>query len=376
MVLEGLMRVETSFVNFDRNLCKYRTMIGYRAAYFLGPLVFFLTGFSACNSGENKPEERLIPNVSDEKESIKQLNIARFEQDLFRCSDRTFVNDTLDIRKKYNSFFDLFTSRIIRVGNIQQPLFKQNLLGFLNDPDIKSVYSECQKQYPNLEAEEMALSEAFGRYHRIFPDSLIPQLVSMISGFNYTIATSDSVLAIGLDMYLGTKCRFYELLAMPQFKTQNMNRRNIVTDAIRGYLMAAFPMNAKTDDLISWMVYHGKIAFLSQLLLPELNEALILGYTDKQAAYNKENESLIWSHFVDKQLFYSKDFNDQVNYINDGPFTPGFTQETPPRMGVWLGLQLVKKYMDQNRQVTIPELMKNNDMHAIFKQSGYKPPKL
>jgi len=351
-------------------------MIGYRAAYFLGLLVFFLTGFSACNSGESKPEERLIPNVSDEKESIRQLNIARFEKDLFRCSDRTFVNDTLDIRKKYNSFFDLFTSRIIRVGNIEQPLFKQNLLGFLNDPDIKSVYSECQKQYPNLEAEEMALSEAFGRYHRIFPDSLIPQLVSMISGFNYTIATSDSVLAIGLDMYLGTKCRFYELLAMPQFKTQNMNRRNIVPDAIRGYLMATFPMNAKTDDLISWMIYHGKIAFLSQLLLPELNEALILGYTDKQATYNKENESRIWSHFVDKQLFYSKDFNDQVNYINDGPFTPGFTQETPPRMGVWLGLQLVKKYMDLNRQVTIPELMKNNDMHAIFKQSGYKPPKL
>jgi hypothetical protein len=37
---------------------------------------------------------------------------------------------------------------------------------------------------------------------------------------------------------------------------------------------------------------------------------------------------------------------------------------------------LIKKYMDLNRQVTIPELMKNNDMHAIFKQSGYKPPKL
>jgi hypothetical protein len=246
----------------------------------------------------------------------------------------------------------------------------------LNDPDIKSVYAECLKQYPDLREEEKALSEAFGRYHRIFPDSLIPKLVSMISGFNYTIATSDSVLAIGLDMYLGSKCRFYELLTMPQFKTQNMNRRNIVPDAIRGYLMAAFPMNAKTDDLISWMIYHGKIAFLSQLLLPELSEALILGYTNKQAAYNAESESRIWAHFVDKQLFYSKDFNDQVNYINDGPFTPGFTKDTPPRMGVWLGLQLVKKYMDQNRQITIPDLMRNSDMHAIFKQSGYKPPKL
>ncbi len=370
------MRRVASFVNFDRNLCKYRTMIGFRVTSFLVPLMIFLTGFSACNSGENKPEERLIPEASDDKERVQQLNIARFEQDLFRCSDGTFAKDTLDIRKKYNSFFELFASRIIRVGSIQQPLFKQNLLGFLNDPDIKSVYAECRKQYPDLQEEEKALSEAFGRYQRIFPDSLIPKLVSMISGFNYTIATSDSVLAIGLDMYLGSKCRFYELLAMPQFKTQNMNRRNIAPDAIRGYLMAAFPMNAKTDDLISWMIYHGKIAFLSQLLLPELSEALILGYTNKQAAYNTESESRIWAHFVDKQLFYSKDFNDQVNYINDGPFTPGFTKDTPPRMGVWLGLQLVKKYMDQNRQITIPELMRNNDMHTIFKQSGYKPPKL
>jgi hypothetical protein len=351
-------------------------MIGFRVVSFWVPLMFFLTGFSACNSGENKPEERLIPEVSDDKKSAQHLNIARFEQDLFRCSDGAFTKDTLEIRKKYKSFFDLFTSRIIRVGSAQQPLFKQNLLGFLNDPDIKSVSAECRKQYPELHEEENALSEAFGRYQRIFPDSQVPKLVSMISGFNYTVATSDSVLAIGLDMYLGSKCRFYELLAMPQFKTQNMNRRNIVPDAIRGFLMATFPMNAKTDDLISWMIYHGKIAFLSQMLLPELDEALILGYTNKQAAYNSENESRIWAHFVDKQLFYSKDFNDQVNYINDGPFTPGFTKDTPPRMGVWLGLQLVKKYMDQNRKITIPDLMRNNDMHAVFKQSGYKPPKL
>jgi hypothetical protein len=365
-----------SFVNFDRNLCKYRTMIGYRVAYFILPVLFFLTGLSACNSGSETPAERLIPELPEEKESLNPLKIARFEQDLFRCSDAGFVYDTLALRKKYRSFFELFTARIIRVGSIEQPLFKQNLLGFLNDPDIRSVYAECQKQYPELGAEEKALSEAFNRYHRIFPDSLVPNIVTMISGFNYTVATSDTVLAIGLDMYLGSKCRFYELLAMPQFKTQNMNRLNIVPDAIRGYLMATFPMIAPTDDLISSMIYHGKIAFLSQLLLPDVSEARILGYTDKQAEYNRTNELRIWSHFVDKQLFYSKDFNDQVNYINDGPFTPGFTKETPPRMGVWLGLQLVKKYMDQNRQISLPELMRNSNMHDIFKQSGYKPPKL
>lgn len=365
-----------TFVNFGQNLCKYRTMIGYRVISFWVSLIFFLTGFFACNSSENKPEERLIPKVLEEEELNQSVFFARFEQDLFRSSDSTFTKDTLEIRKKYNSFFDLFTERIIRVGNNRQPLFKQNLLGFLNDPDIRSVYSESQKQYPELSAEEKVLSDAFNRYHRAFPDSLVPKVVTMISGFNYTIATSDSVLAIGLDMYLGSKCRFYELLAMPLFKTQNMNRSNIVPDAMRGFLMANFPMNASTDDLISSMIYHGKIAFLSQVLLPDVSEALILGYTDKQIEYNRSNESRIWSHFVDKQLFYSKDFNDQVNYINDGPFTPGFTKDTPPRMGIWLGLQLVKKYMDQNRQIALPELMRNNDMHAIFKQSGYKPPKL
>jgi hypothetical protein len=375
MALFGLMRGVASFVNFDQNLRKYRTMIGCRAAYFLFPVLIFLTGLSACSSGGETQSERLIPELPSEEKPITNLQIARFEKDLFSCTASNFTADTLALRRKYHGFFDLFTSRIIRVGDAQQALFKQNLLGFLNDPDIKSVFAECQKQYGDLKPEEKALSEAFARYHRIFPDSLVPKIVTMISGFNYTVATSDSSLAIGLDMYLGSKCRFYELLAMPQFKTQNMNRDNIVPDAIRGYLMATFPMRSQTDDLISAMLYHGKIAFVSQLLLPDISAARILGYTEKQAEYNRANEARIWSHFVDKQLFYSKDFNDQVNYINDGPFTPGFVKDTPPRMGVWLGLELVKKYMDQNPKITIPELMRNQDMHSIFKQSGYKPPK-
>jgi hypothetical protein len=64
-----------------------------------------------------------------------------------------------------------------------------------------------------------------------------------------------------------------------------------------------------------------------------------------------------------------------VNYINDGPFTPGFTKDTPPKMGVWLGLQLVKTYMSKHPDFTIPKLLSTKNAHTLFNESGYKPVK-
>ncbi len=336
-------------------------------------ILIFLTVFSACGGSDSGKPENRVPDAEDAGIAEVELKIDRFEQDLFKCTKETFVGDTVRLKRKYRSFFPIFAADIIRIGSSKNPMFRESLLGFLNDPDVKSVYDEVQKQYPDVAFIKEGLSPAFNRYHILFPDSVVPQIVTMVSGFNYNIAATDSSVAISLDLYLGEKCKFYELLAMPAYKIKNMNRNQIVTDAIRGFLLANYEMKFTTDDLISWMIYHGTINYVAMQLLPDVSEASIMAYDETQLTWCKENEQKIWSHFIDQKLFYSTDFNNQVNYINDGPFTPGFTKETPPKMGVWLGLQLVKNYMSKHPDVTIPQLLSSKDAHKLFNESGYKP---
>ncbi|MEX1188969.1 MAG: hypothetical protein WED33_06905 [Bacteroidia bacterium] len=335
-----------------------------------------LTVITSCGSSVENPIDKplRIESVSDqEKEAQINLEVNRFDEDFFAITKASFIKDTTLLYEKYGSFVDLFTGKIIRLGGKNFPMFSENILGFINDPDIQSVYKEVKKQYPSLEEENKDLSIAMTRYHLVFPDSLIPQVNAMISGFNYNIAISDSTLAIGLDMYLGDSCRFYELLALPAYKTKRMNRNYLVTDAVKGFVLATFPNEAKEEDLISRMIYEGKMIYFISQLLPQYSAASVMTYTEAELEWCKKNEGKIWSHFIDRKLFYTRDFNNEVAYVSDGPFTKGFPQEAPPRIGVWLGLQIVKSFMEKNAEISLPQLIQMNDAHKLFNTSGYKP---
>jgi hypothetical protein len=336
-------------------------------------LIILLTTLWACDNAPNGTDLK-DNTLANQQETNKTDSIVflRFEKDLFGINLNNFQADTTRLRKKYGSFTDLYFNRIIRIGNPGNPMFQQNLGGFLQDPDIRSVYQAIQTNYPNLDAEKKQLEEAFGRYRAIFPDSLIPHIYTMLSGFSYNIVTADSALAIGLDMYLGADSRFYELLTFPKYKSAQMHRGRMVCDAIRAYLLSCWEMDDTYHDLVTRMIYQGKIYYLEQMLLPQKNEADILGYTAEELKWCYDNEARIWSHFIDRKLFFSTDFNNEVAYINDGPFTKGFPEEAPARIGVWLGLQLVKSYMDKN-EADIHKLMQQKDARLIFSKSKYKP---
>ena len=62
-------------------------------------------------------------------------------------------------------------------------------------------------------------------------------------------------------------------------------------------------------------------------------------------------------------------------YLTDAPFTPGLGDhnESAPKLGIWIGWQIVKKYMDKNPDVTLQQLMKETDAQKILHASRYKP---
>jgi hypothetical protein len=60
-------------------------------------------------------------------------------------------------------------------------------------------------------------------------------------------------------------------------------------------------------------------------------------------------------------------------FIDDAPYTAAFSEESPGRTGVWLGWQIVRSYMKQNKNTKLANLMNNANYQSILNQSGYQP---
>jgi hypothetical protein len=343
--------------------------------FFSFIIFIFLTAISACDNHQKQQDDGQL-KAPDEEENAKRLSVTvnRLDKDIFladKMEPDAFVSE---MKKKYGDFFSIYCSKIIKIGDTSQVMFIDQLKGFTNDPDILSIQQDVNKIYDDFGEIEHQIEAVLNNYHYFFPDSLIPKIVTMISGFNYNVVTTDSTIAISLDMYLGNKSRFYEWLNFPQYKVNNMHPEMIVSDLLKALSLSSFIEPTTKDDLISHMIYHGKIIYFIRACYPELDENLAFGFKQDQLEWCYDNEVQIWKHFIDQSLFYTVDHKNVVKYINEGPFTAGFPNESPGKVGIWLGYQIVKSFM-KNNKLSLEQLMHHKDARTIFAQSKYKPAK-
>jgi hypothetical protein len=109
--------------------------------------------------------------------------------------------------------------------------------------------------------------------------------------------------------------------------------------------------------------------------LPDTPDTLKIGYTGKQLAWCNQFKSQIWGFFLDQSLLYESDYDKYQKYVGEAPFTPGFGEnnDSAPRLAIWTGWQIVRQYMDKHPEVTLQQLMADNDAQKILNESKYRP---
>src|SRR6202008_3128630 len=131
---------------------------------------------------------------------------------------------------------------VINQGDVRDSVLMA-VAQFITDKDMKQVYKDVQKKYPDPEIEKLAedLTTAFRYFRYHFPQAEMPKYyTSYISGFNYNVTSVDSTMGIGLDMYLGTNCPYYQMLQWPKYKTRVMDKEYIAADCMRGWIIHTF----------------------------------------------------------------------------------------------------------------------------------------
>lgn len=301
------------------------------------------------------------------------MEVQRFEQDIFNHKGDFTDQDIKVLNNKYTTFFQHFTQRVINIGTRNNPNFALKLSDFIIDSYIKEVSEDVNKLYQNFSPYEEELEGAFKHYKHYFPKKTIPKIITYISGFNYSIITDDNYLGIGLDMFLGRNYEAYPQLGYPQYKISTMTKDYIVVGAINAWVSTEFELAEVQANLLTEMIHQGKILYLMDALMPTTNKYLKIAYDEKQYKWCESNEEEIWFFFIDNDLLYKKETKEIIKYMGEAPFTQGFPEGSPGRVGHYLGWKIVTAYMDKNPTITIDQLMQQSDAQEILNQSKYKP---
>ncbi len=325
---------------------------------------FFYILLFICSCKQN-------PNRIDVSGVPVEIKAERLDQDLFSSPDKNISY----LRSKYGSFFDLFCFKLTENGSPDTMLMKDKLNAFVIDADLKEINLVSEKIFHDFTPYDQQLTNAFKHYKYYFPGKPVPHVVTFISGFNYAVVAADSVLGVGLDMYLGSDSRYYPALQFPHYKIVRMRKEYLVNDCMRGWGQSEWEQDASQNDFISQAIYFGKIIYFLNAMMPDVADSIKTGYTSAQLKWCEINEKNIWSFFIDKKMLFSNDQNQILKYLNDGPTSSGFPKESPGAIGQWVGWRIIQSYMKNNSAVALEQLMNNNDYKKILHDSKYKPEK-
>lgn len=334
-----------------------------------GKKILFLAGliilFFSC-----KQENNFDIDTSEIKVNIE---IKRLDKDLFEIDPANIAEETEYLIKKYGEFFELYSGRIINLGSPYTSDYNSKLVGFVTDYTMNKVYVKTEDIFSNIQPLEKDLETAFKRFKYYFPEKTVPAVYTYIGGFNQSIVVADSLLGIGLDKYLGVDCEYYTRLQTPNYLKKNMRPEMIPFDVLKSWALTEFEFNDSVDNLVSNMIYQGKIQYFLDAMFPSQSDTLKFGFTGKQMRWCIANEKEMWNFLIDEKILFSTDYMLINKHINPAPFTSGYPIESPGRASVWLGYKIVQEYMKRNPELSIHELMYNDNYQKILSESRYEP---
>jgi len=339
----------------------------YSKKYGMKRFLFYLSLFLVLIACKRNP---LKINVSDVP---MELKIKHLDVDLLKLNEDQIEAAVPELKRSYGEFFDIFTYRMISIGGTEQENFPELLYSFVGDTLLISKLKVNVSEKIDTILFRKELEKAFKYYKHYFPQKEIPAVYTCISGLNQSVVISTNLIGVSLDKYLGNQSPFYEQLGLPAYKRRNMHQQRICPEVMYGWAATEWTKADNANNLLSHMIHEGKMMFFMDAVMPELHDSLKIGFSKKNLDFCEKNEAHMWTYLAEHKELYSTDRMSIKRFIDDGPFTASFTNESPGRTGVWLGWQIVRSYMKQHPEVKLADLMNNHDSQGILNQSGYQP---
>lgn len=316
---------------------------------------------------EKQPQSTQTPEIE------VTFQTQRFDQALWE-NRQQLIHGADSFKAAFVDFLPFYVEQLVAVSRANDPALYNNLQAFLQDPYIDTVYRDVLARFPDFKAIDAEFDRAFRFYKQAFPDAPVYDIITFVSGFKYKTALIDSAVLVGLDLYLGPDYKYYPMVDfMTLYLMRRLSPEHIVPDAMQLIVEDLLPVPSNATQLLHRMMEQGKVLYALHQILPDTPDSLIYGYSSAQMDWVKANERNIWAYMLNRDILFTSDLGEVARFMNDGPFTNGLPEESPARLGPYIGERIIATYMEQNKTLPLPELFTLTDYDRIFKEAGYKP---
>ena len=329
--------------------------------------VLVLIAFAfACSSDKSEEREKIKVAPETLQEVKVNLKLVRLEDEFFSVKTHEEVKAILLSHPR-------FVKEYLEVPDAaQQPRFLNDIFQLYSNPQLKAFYQDNQKFYGDFSDEKNQMASLFRHVKHFYPNYYVPEVNTIISGFRFDkdFSFSDSLIVVSIDYFLGKNARY-----RPQFYDYMLRRYEkpyIVPMMALAISSKYNEFNAKDETLLANMIHYGKAHYFLERTMPELPDSMNIQYTAEELKEANENIDVIWGHFIEKKLFYETNNKVIQRYVGESPKTVTIGDKCPGRIGRWLGWMIVRKYMEENPGVSLPQLMKESNAQELLKKSKFK----
>ena len=303
-----------------------------------------------------------------------EVKIVRFDSAQLAVRPDSVKSDIEQLYADYEEFMPMFVEGILGLPTEDTAYLCEMYAQFLTDTvmGFAQTNAKAQEMFADVSSLQKALNTGLSRLHYLYPEWEIPTVYMFVSGFNSSVMYYENIMGLGVDMYLGSDYPYYNQVVY-NYQKQTMRKECVVGDLLSMYVAYHIPYNSKYNRLLEQMIFRGKQMFLLAQLLPDEPEWEVIGYSKEQWDWCEMYERGIWNRIMEKRDLFKTESMVLNSYMNDGPFTAEISQESPGRLGLWVGWRIVDSYMRNNKDVTIHDLMNETDAQKILEQSFYKP---
>lgn len=254
-------------------------------------------------------------------------------------------------------------------------ILAKRLFRLTKDSYMDTLFSETADKFSDMPKLLSDFERGFRNIKYYYPDSKIPKLQTIVTGFYNDLYISDSLIVIGLDYFVG-KSGSYKPNDIPEYILTRYEKENLLPIVLSFISNEYNKSDLKHNTLLADMINLGKSYYFVSQMLPCTNESLIIGFSPEEIELVKENQEVIWANLIENEMLYETDNFLKNKFIGERPNVPEINEKCPGRVGAWVGWQIVKSYMESNSDISLNQLMDNDDAHIIFQQARYRPKNL
>lgn len=286
----------------------------------------------------------------------------------------TFGNDSIDDNNFLIEHADAVSDYLFAMGYTGENL-EESIDSMKNSAAFKIFYADVMERLPISDRQtlEKSLSRVSQKFKEGFPKVPDYCYYEVISPYAQTIMTSDSMMFIAVNHYLGEDYEAYR--GMEDYVKRVKIPTHIPYDVVEAALSIAYPYEPSSDaTLLNRLLYEG--AMVNAILEVTGGDITSLnGWDESQLRLLKDNEKNAWQTLIGYDYLYSTDRSLASKLFSPAPSTGLLSPDAPGRAGRFVGYKIVRSYIDNNPGITSAELLSPkfyNDPQTLSK-AKYNP---